>query len=410
MAEPGAEGNRQRPHLGLYAAAADWAHCGMNSEAASLTETSTARDRILAVSGRLTIRHISAIAPAFQAVQPDPRPLTIDLGGIVRIDTAGAWLVHRLLRDWASAGVAARVEHASPAAQLLIDEVAASDTSCVTRPAMPNRLLHRLDLIGAAVVEIVHTLGNFLAFIGATLTVFAQTVFAKSVLGRRPLRWNAVVHQMEVVGLNALGIIGLLLFLVGIVVAQQGVVQLQQFGAEIFVVNLIGRSTLREMGVLLTAIMVAGRSGSAFAAQIGSMKLAQEIDAMRAIGMSPTEVLVLPRVIAMALLMPLLSFYGAIMAIIGGALYCWAAIAMPPVTFFARLQEVVPINDVWIGLIKAPVFGMVIAITGCFQGMQVSGSAESVGLRTTQAVVQSIFLVIVIDAFFAVFFTATGFG
>jgi phospholipid/cholesterol/gamma-HCH transport system permease protein len=375
------------------------------SQPAQLDETSTDRDRRLAISGRLTIKHISGVVPAFQALQPDQRPLTIDLGGIVRIDTAGAWLVHRLIRDWGAAGVAVQVENASPSAKLLIDEVAANDTSCEIRPAMPNRLLHRLDLIGGSIINAVHTLGNFLAFVGMTLTVAAQTVFE-----RRPLRWNAVVHQMEVVGLNALGIIGLLLFLVGIVVAQQGAVQLRQFGADIFVVNLIGRSTMREMGVLLTAIMVAGRSGSAFAAQIGSMKLGQEIDAMRSIGMSPTEVLVLPRVIAMSIMMVLLSFYGSVMAIIGGGLYVWIAMGIPPASFAARLQEVVPIHDVYIGLIKAPVFGVAIAITGCFQGMQVSDNAESVGNRTTQAVVQSIFLVIVLDAFFAVFFTAIDFG
>ncbi|TFU01339.1 MlaE family lipid ABC transporter permease subunit [Polymorphobacter arshaanensis] len=375
------------------------------SQAAQLDETSTDHDRRLAISGRLTIKHISGVVPAFQALQPDQRPLTIDLGGIVRIDTAGAWLVHRLLRDWQASGVAATLENASPAATLLINEVAENDTSCEIRPAMPNRLLHRLDLIGGSLINAVHTLGNFMAFVGMTLTVAAQTVFE-----RRPLRWNAVVHQMEVVGLNALGIIGLLLFLVGIVVAQQGAVQLRQFGADIFVVNLIGRSTMREMGVLLTAIMVAGRSGSAFAAQIGSMKLGQEIDAMRSIGMSPTEVLVLPRVIAMSLMMVLLSFYGSIMAIIGGGLYVWVAMGIPPASFATRLQEVVPIHDVYIGLIKAPVFGIAIAITGCFQGMQVSDNAESVGNRTTQAVVESIFLVIVLDAFFAVFFTAIDFG
>ena len=375
------------------------------SQAAQLDDRMTDAGRRLAISGRLTIKHISGVVPAFQALHPDRRPLTIDLGGIVRIDTAGAWLVHRLLRDWQAAGLPAELANASPAARKLIDEVAANDTSCDIRPAMPNRLLHRLDLMGGALIEAVHTLGNFLAFVGMTLTVAAQTVFE-----RRPLRWNAVVHQMEVVGLNALGIIGLLLFLVGIVVAQQGAVQLRQFGADVFVVNLIGRSTMREMGVLLTAIMVAGRSGSAFAAQIGAMKLGQEIDAMRSIGMSPIEVLVLPRVIAMAVMMLLLAFYGSMMAIVGGGLYVWVALDIPPASFAARLQEVVPITDVWIGLIKAPVFGIAIAITGCFQGMQVSDNAESVGDRTTAAVVQSIFLVVVLDAFFAVFFTAIDFG
>jgi phospholipid/cholesterol/gamma-HCH transport system permease protein len=362
-------------------------------------------NRLLAVNGRLTIAHLSGIAPTVRAMKPDGRPLTIDLGGIERIDTSGAWLVHRLLREWKEAGSAATVTHATPEALLLIDEVAANDTICDIRPKMGHPFAHRLDKMGRAVIEAINTLGEFLAFLGKTIIVLFQTV-----IERRPLRWHAVVHQMEAVGVNALGIVGLMLFLVGLVIAQQGAVQLRQFGADIFVVNLIGRSVTRELGVLLTAIMVAGRSGSAFAAQIGSMKLAQEIDAMETIGMSSNEVLVIPRMLAMALMMFLLGFFGSVMAILGGGLYCWLAMGISPASFAARLQEVVPINDVLIGLIKAPVFGMVIAVTGCFQGMQVADNAESVGNRTTQAVVQSIFTVIVIDAFFAVFFTAIGFG
>jgi phospholipid/cholesterol/gamma-HCH transport system permease protein len=154
--------------------------------------------------------------------------------------------------------------------------------------------------------------------------------------------------------------------------------------------------------------MVAGRSGSAFAAQIGSMKLAEEIDALRTIGLPPVEVLVLPRLIATALVMPLLAFYASILGIVGGGVFSWISLGIPPVTFVQRIQEVVPDTDLWIALIKAPVFGILIAVMGCFQGMQVTGNAESVGQRTTAAVVQSIFLVIVLDAFFAVFFTSLG--
>jgi phospholipid/cholesterol/gamma-HCH transport system permease protein len=171
---------------------------------------------------------------------------------------------------------------------------------------------------------------------------------------------------------------------------------------------LIGRITLRELGVLMTAIMVAGRSGSAFAAQIGSMRLAEEVDAMRTIGVSPMEALVIPRVLAAVVLMPLLGFYSSLIAIIGGGIFCWIDLDLPPVTFVQRIREVVPITDLWVGLLKAPVFGLIIAMSGCFQGMQVKGNAEEVGLRTTSAVVQAIFLVIVLDAFFAVFFSSIG--
>lgn len=372
--------------------------------AVTLVDTSSASERHLALSGRLTIAHLAVIEPAFAALIPDARRLVIDLAAIERIDTSGAWLVHRLLRDWQTAGVEAQIINADAATMRLIAEVAANDRPCEVRPALPNLLVLRLSMIGAALVHAVDTLGNFLAFLGRTLITLYRMM-----IERRPLRWHAVVHQMEVVGVNALGIVALLSFLIGIVLAQQGAVQLRAFGAEVFVVNLIGRSVVRELGLLLTAIMVAGRSGSAFAAQIGSMKLAQEIDAMATIGLSPIEVLVLPRLIAMAVMMVLLGFFGSMMAILGGGLYCWAALNIPPVAFTTLLRDVVPITDVWVGLIKAPLFGIIIAVTGCFHGLQVQGNAESVGHHTTQAVVQSIFLVIVLDAFFAVFFTAIGF-
>jgi len=224
----------------------------------------------------------------------------------------------------------------------------------------------------------------------------------------RRFRINAVVSQFEAVGVTALAIVGLMSFLIGIVIGQQGAVQLRQFGAEVFTINLIGRITLRELGVLMTAIMVAGRSGSAFAAQIGSMKLAEEVDAMRIIGVSPMEALVMPRVIAAVFLMPLLGFYSSLVAIVGGGIFCWISLDIPPITFIQRIREVVPITDMWVGLLKAPVFGLIIAMAGCFQGMLVEGNAEDVGRRTTASVVQAIFLVIVLDAFFAVFFTSIG--
>jgi len=212
------------------------------------------------------------------------------------------------------------------------------------------------------------------------------------------------------VGVSALGIIGLMSFLVGIVIAQQGAVQLQQFGAEVYTVNLTGRLAMRELGVLMTAIMVAGRSGSAFAAQIGTMKLTEEVDAMRTIGVSPVEALVLPRIFAAVLMMPLLGFYAAVLAIIGGAFISDFVLGIPFMTFLMRIQEVVPIRDLWVGMVKAPFFGLIVALCGCYQGMNVRANAEEVGLKTTMAVVQAIFMVIVLDAFFAVFFTKVGWG
>ena len=223
-------------------------------------------------------------------------------------------------------------------------------------------------------------------------------------------RFNATVHRFEVVGVSALGIIGLMSFLIGIVIAQQGAVQLRQFGAEIYTVNLTGRLSIRELGVLMTAIMVAGRSGSAFAAQIGTMKLTEEIDAMRTIGVSPMEALIIPRLIAVVFMMILLGFYSSMMAIVGGAMISDLTLNIPFTTFLLRIQEVVPTHDIWVSLVKAPVFGLIVSLAGCYQGMQVKSDAEEVGTRTTAAVVMAIFMVIVLDAVFAVFFTNIGWG
>jgi phospholipid/cholesterol/gamma-HCH transport system permease protein len=372
-------------------------------KAAELREETAGDVRTLRFAGRLTVARINEVARRARALTPDNRPLVIDIAGVERMDTTGAWLIYRLIRDWTRAGVVATLEGADEDALRLIEQVGANDRPVKIRPDRTNPILRRLAQIGDYVIDAVATLGGFLAFLGEMLRVLGRTL-----ISRKGFRWPAIIRQMEVVGVNAIGIVGLMSFLVGIVVAQQGAVQLRQFGAEVFVINLVGRSVTRELGVLMTAIMVAGRSGSAFAAQIGSMKLAEEIDAMRTIGMSPTEVLMLPRLIAMAFVMPLLAFYATIMAIFGGGLFAWTSLAIPPITFVQRLQEVVPITDLWIALVKAPVFGLIIAVTGCYQGMQVTGNAESVGQRTTAAVVQSIFLVIVLDAFFAVFFTALG--
>lgn len=379
-------------------------HYGVN-QLVDFQETAEGDNRRLMLSGQMTMAHIADIAPRLRALVPQGAAMAIDLGHVERIDTAGAWIVHRLQREWSARGVDARVENASADALRLIAEAAANDQPIPLRQERGNPVTDRLGEIGQGTIAIVENIGNFLGFFGQTLIVLGQVV-----IGRRPLRWNAVVHQAEAIGVNALPIVGLLLFLVGIVVAQQGAVQLRQFGAEVFTVNLIGRATTRELGILLTAIMVAGRSGSAFAAQIGSMKLNQEVDALATIGMSPIEVLVVPRVLASALMLLLLAFYGGVMALIGGGVFAWADLDLAPAAYIRRLQEVTPLSDFVIGMIKAPVFGIIIALMGCYHGLQVTGNAESVGFRTTRAVVESIFVVIVFDAFFAFFFSLLGYN
>ncbi len=370
---------------------------------ATLSDETRDDMRVLTFDGRLTVAHVNALSRQTHQIEPDGKPLTIDLGKVERMDTVGAWLIYRLMRDWKCANLAVKIEGGPEGACELIDKVGEHDKPVRIRPDRGHPLTRRLAEVGEYVVRTVALLGHFLGFLGEAMIALGRTIAHPS-----RLRWVAVMRQAEVVGINSLAIIGLMSFLIGIVIAQQGAVQLRQFGAEVFTINLIGRSVLRELGVLMTAIMVAGRSGSAFAAQIGSMKLAEEVDALKTIGLSPVETLTLPRLIATALMMPVLSFYAAIMGMIGGGLFCAASLHIPLVTFVQRTQEVVPMTDLMITLIKAPVFGIIIAVTGCYHGMQVTGNAESVGERTTAAVVQSIFLVIVLDAFFAVFFSILG--
>ncbi|HST35663.1 MAG TPA: MlaE family lipid ABC transporter permease subunit [Allosphingosinicella sp.] len=351
---------------------------------------------VLKFSGNLTILRVRKLAEQLNEI--DAEQLTVDLSDVERMDTVGAWLVHKLERDRGAKIVGANREQ-----QLLIDHVTQADQPMKVKREYESALGAMLVRVGAATDVTIKTLYGLLGFFGALIISTSHIV-------RHPRRFrlNAITQQFEVVGINALFIIGLMTFLVGIVIAQQGAVQLRQFGAEVYTINLIGRSAMKELGVLMTAIMVAGRSGSAFAAQIGSMKLSEEVDAMRTIGVSPMEALVFPRVAATVLLMPLLGFYAAIMVIIGGGIFCWISLGIPPVTYIQRIREVVPMTDLYQTLVKAPVFGMIIAMAGCYQGMQVQGNAEEVGLRTTTAVVQGIFLVIVLDAFFAVFFTSIG--
>jgi phospholipid/cholesterol/gamma-HCH transport system permease protein len=219
------------------------------------------------------------------------------------------------------------------------------------------------------------------------------------------LRWISMVYHMEQVGWKAMPIVGMMSFLIGVVIAQQGEFQLKQFGAQIFVVNLVSISILREIGILLTAIMVAGRSGSAFTAQLGSMVLHEEIDAMRTLGLNPIEILVVPRLLALLIMMPLLTFYADLMGLLGGGFYAWFWLNISPDSFIERVNQSIELKTFAVGMIKAPIFAAVIAICGCFEGMSVKGSAESVGRRTTRSVVESIFLVIIFDALFSIFFS-----
>ncbi|MEM9170590.1 MAG: ABC transporter permease [Pseudomonadota bacterium] len=353
-------------------------------------------------------------APALGGIDADLRvfeertldhELIIDVAGVDRLDTAGAMVLQRIMaackgRSAASRFIGAKKEHAE-----LLDQVFPHLAPCPIEPETRNAFLAMLDRLGLGVVDAYYASLHVLSFIGVTLASFGRMV-----ANPRRFRVTSVVHHMEEAGLNAIPIIGLMSFLIGAVVAFMGAKILQQFNAAIFTVELVAIAVLREFGVLLSAILLAGRSGSAFTAQIGSMKIREEIDAMKSLGLDPVEALVVPRVVALVVMLPALAFIAAILGILGGLIVSWGALEISPALFLNRMQNLPnSINNFWAGLVKAPFFAFVIGIIGCFQGMQVAGSAESLGQRTTLAVVQSLFLVIVLDAFFAMFFLEINF-
>ena len=353
---------------------------------------------VLALSGPYLVSTVGAIDQDLRAL--DGPIARIDLADVTEIDTVGAWIACSLAREHE-----AEISGASERAERLMGALKGTGSEeQIAAPRLP--VWERVPTVmGEKIYAARRGIYGVVGFLGALLLSMGSLI-------RHPrrFRWLALVRQLELVGVSALPIIGLMSFLIGVVIAQQGAVQLAQFGAETLTVNLVGRITLRELGVLMTAIMVAGRSGSAFAAQIGTMRLTEEVDAMQTIGISPMEALVIPRVMAAVLMMPLLGFYAAGVAIVGGAGVGQFMLGIPFWTFLTRIQDVVPIYDLWVGLLKAPVFGLIVALAGCYHGMQVKGNSEEVGRRTTMAVVTGIFAVIVIDAFFAVFFTKIGWG
>jgi phospholipid/cholesterol/gamma-HCH transport system permease protein len=362
----------------------------------TLSESDDGGVPTLALKGALRVHSLGDLDARLEAL--DDTFTRIDLSGVTDIDTTGAWLIARYAHERGLSMVGE-----SEQARRLFAAIGNMDEHEAEPQPVSPLVTRTLAELGQMVIEWMHGFARSVGFLGELIVCFGKVI-------RHPsrLRVTALVHHMQYVGINSLWIIGLMSVLIGIVIAQQGAVQLEQFGAEIYTINLTGRLSMRELGILMTSIMVAGRSGSAFAAQIGTMKLTEEVDAMRTIGVSPMEALVVPRVLASMIMMPLLGFYSAVLSIIGGAFISNFALDIPFWTFLQRTQEVVPITDLWIGLIKAPVFALIVALLGCYQGMQVSGSAEEVGSRTTQAVVTAIFTVIVLDAFFAIFFTEIG--
>ncbi|WP_417740629.1 ABC transporter permease [Salipiger sp.] len=356
----------------------------------------------LSLSGALSIRTVSELRHRLVTLGLD-RPLVVDLAGVERIDTAGAWLLVDLETRAQSAGGSLDLRNVRDTTALLLDNARQARPEPENRPEAARGVRALLERIGRAVVGALRYFADLTGFFGLFLARLARVL-------RHPsqFRLTALVAHCEDVGLRAVPIVSLMAFLIGVVLAFQGAEQLRQFGAEVFVVDLIAISVLRELGILLTAIIVAGRTASAFTAAIGSMKMREEIDAMRTLGLDPGVMLFVPRILALLLMLPILGIIADFMGIFGGALMAWLELGISPSMFVTRLIEGTGVGHLVVGLVKAPAFALIIGVVGCHAGMQVKGNAESLGRMTSGSVVAAIFAVILADALFSVFFAKVG--
>ena len=327
----------------------------------------------------------------------------IDCQALSRLDTVGAWLLLRTGRTWHAQGAAIEPVNVAEEYRELVHTI---DYECHAPPVEmppPPSLAALLDRVGRGFWHAADQAYGLLGFFGLVVIELGATIMRP-----RKLRVAALVHQMEEIGLNSLPIVGLLSLLVGVVFAYQGAGELRRFGADVFTVNLLGVGVLRELGAMMAAIMVAGRSGSAFTAQIGTMKVNEELDAIQVGGLNLIQVLVLPRLLGIIITLPLLTFYSNMMGLLGGGIICYFDLGITTHVFLDQLRSAVSGGTFWLGLIKAPVFAFIIGLVGCHQGLQVEQNAASVGRHTTHAVVEAIFLVIVADAVFSIVFTTFG--
>ena len=361
---------------------------------------------VLSPSGSWTAVHAATLEGLIDFVSlkvQQTRKLTIDMADIRELDTLGAWLLEKLARGASEAGHPAIVVGITRRYEGLIEDVRRVNRRQPASLPTENPVLARLETVGRSTFSATEDVSVFLQMLGA----LGSASFG---ILRRPrsLRLKSLVYHLHQVGWQAIPIMALVTFLIGAIIAQQGIFHFRKFGAESYVVDLVGILVLREIGVLIVAIMVAGRSGSAYTAELGAMKMREEIDALSTMGLDPIEVLILPRIIALVLALPILAFIGSIAALYGGGLVAWFYGGMSPAIFIARLHEAVSVTHFEVGMIKAPFMALVIGIVASSEGLRVKGSAESLGKQTTISVVKSIFLVIVLDGAFAVFFASIG--
>ncbi|MGY6567655.1 MAG: MlaE family lipid ABC transporter permease subunit [Salinarimonas sp.] len=357
----------------------------------------------LVLEGEWIAQHAATIAQSLNAVRSQAAgtgTIAFDFSNVTRFDTMGALVLSQFRGELEGLGAKVSITGERDEQATLLREVA-------RRKIEPPKQVHRsrfvdmLEDVGHTIVESGRDVVKGVSFLGEVCAALVRVI-----IHPRRFRGTALVNQLEQIAFKGVPIITLISFLVGAIIAQQGIFQLQRFGATSFVVDLVGILVLRELGVLLTAIMVAGRSGSAFTAEIGSMKMREEIDAIRVMGLDPVEVLILPRLLALLIGLPLLTFIASMAALLGAMVVSWIYGGITPDVFLDRLREGIAMNTFFVGLIKAPFMALVIGVIACIEGMAVKGSAESLGRRVTSSVVKAIFMVIVMDGLFAMFFAA----
>ena len=359
---------------------------------------------VLTAEGSWTIDHahdLDGLIDQTLRQAPAERPVVVALDRITNLDTYGAWLIERVVRARETGIGKAHLQGLPDRYRSLYEEIRSTEHAPPPAAPSPTPLSDHLANLGRGTVAFGHELAAYASMLGALVLAIGRAI-----ANPQSFRGTSTLHHLDRVGWRAVPIMVLITFLIGCIIAQQGFFHFRKFGADAYVVDMVGILVLREIGVLIVAIMIAGRSGSAYTAELGSMKMREEVDALRTMGRDPIDVLILPRIIALVIALPILTFLGSMAALYGGGLVAWLYGGMSPEIYLQRLREALSVTHFEVGMIKAPFMALVIGIVSCVRGLAVKGSAESLGAETTASVVKSIFLVIVLDGLFAIFFAA----
>jgi phospholipid/cholesterol/gamma-HCH transport system permease protein len=370
----------------------------------TLASTPRAGGVDLVAAGSWSVAHagkLDGLVDDIVAATPRDQAVTVDVSRITALDTYGAWLIERLMRAREGLPGGASLQGLPARYGALYDEIRSTERDTTAPASKPSALLAIPEHVGRATDRFGRELAAFSAMLGAIVLSLGRII-----ANPRSFRFTSTMHHLDRVGWQAVPIMLLITFLIGCIIAQQGFFHFRKFGADAYVVDMVGILILREIGVLIIAIMIAGRSGSAYTAELGSMKMREEIDALRTMGRDPVDILIVPRIVALVIALPILAFLGSMAALYGGGLVAWLYGGMSPDIYIERLRAAVSITHFEVGMIKAPFMALVIGVVACTQGLAVQGSAESLGRETTASVVKSIFLVIVLDGLFAIFFAA----